>query len=140
MTQPLRVVIDPNVYVSAAITPTGTCGQLIDAVDDSVVVAVSCPHLLSELQRALLHPKLRRYVSPAEAVAYSDTVRVRTERYPDPVSAAERTRDPKDDYLVNLAVDTDADGIISGDPDLLTADVPIVVWSPRRALSMVMAE
>lgn len=140
MTQPRQVVVDPNVYVSAALTPSGACGRLVEWIDDSAIVAISCPHLITELRHALLHPKLRRYVSAEGAIAYCDTVRVRTERHADPVNVPAETRDPKDDYLVALAVEAAADAIISGDPDLLTAELPVTVWAPRTALQMLTVE
>jgi putative PIN family toxin of toxin-antitoxin system len=136
MSQPARLVIDPNVYVSAAITPAGTCGQLVDAVDDSEIVAVSCPHLLVELEQVLLRPKLRRYVVAEEVAGYCETIRARSEHHPDPVDVPSHTSDPKDDYLVALAIDAHVDAIVSGDPDLLQAEVPVQVWSPRESLDM----
>lgn len=139
MSQPARVVIDPNVYVSAAITSTGTCGQLVDAVDDSDIVAVTCPRLLQELEQVLMRPKLRRYLIPEEAVAYCETIRARSEHYPDPANVPRHTSDPNDDYLVALAIDAHAAGIISGDPDLQQAKAPVQVWSPSNALNMLRA-
>lgn len=53
----------------------------------------------------------------------------------DPSSEPGLTCDPKDDYLVALALASDADWIVSGDADLLELDTPDVpVLSPRAFL------
>jgi putative PIN family toxin of toxin-antitoxin system len=134
VSQPRHVIVDPNVYVSAAITPLGACARLIEKIDDSEIVAVSCPHLIEELRRALLNPTLRRYIAADNVAAYCEVVRVRTDCFPDPIGIPAHTADPKDDYLVALALDAIADAIVSGDRDLLGAAIPVTVWSPRVAL------
>jgi len=46
------------------------------------------------------------------------------------------TRDPKDDYLVALALGADADAITSGDDDLHAAtDLGVEVLTPRELLT-----
>ncbi|MGH8776027.1 MAG: hypothetical protein ACRDWI_12945 [Jiangellaceae bacterium] len=61
---------------------------------------------------------------------------MRAHSHPDPVGVTTRTRDPKDDDLVALAVDARADAIISGDAALLAADLAVQVRSPRAALHL----
>jgi putative PIN family toxin of toxin-antitoxin system len=140
MTQAVRVVVDPEVFISAAITPTGTCGRLVDRIDDDIVTSISCPHLISEQRHALQRPKLRRYVSPEDAIAYCDTIYARAERHPDPIDVPASTREPGDDYLVALASATGADAIIAGDLDLQKANLPVAVWSPRTAIDLLTDE
>ena len=50
----------------------------------------------------------------------------------DPPPAGPITRDVDDDYLVRLARASGADAVISGDGDLLSADIPDVVLAPAE--------
>lgn len=51
----------------------------------------------------------------------------------DPIDPPAVTRDSKDDYLVALARAQRVDAIVSGDRDLLEAELPdLAVWTPRR--------
>lgn len=134
MTAPPRVVIDPNVYVAAAIKPGGTCGRLVDAINADLVTAVACPLLLDELRAVLARPKLRRWITVAGADTFWRAVRARSEVETDPDPGARYTRDAADDYLVALAVASRAHAIVSGDPDLAAAELPVPVWTPRLAL------
>jgi hypothetical protein len=65
----------------------------------------------------LPRPKLGRYISPEDAIAYCDTIYARAERHPDPIDVPASTRDPGDDHLAAVASATGADAIGSGDPD-----------------------
>lgn len=44
MSKKLRAVIDPNVLVAAAIKPTGTCRQLLDAAVEQRWLPSPAPH------------------------------------------------------------------------------------------------
>lgn len=134
----LRVVVDPNVLVSAAIQPSGTPGRLVRAAFARRFVIVACPHLLTELERVLHRPKFRRYLTADEAREFVEAVAGMTEMAPDPAEPEALTRDPSDDYLVALARSADVDRIVSGDTHLLElGDAPPPVVTPRRFLDEV---
>lgn len=140
MTHPKRLpraVVDPNVYVAALIRPDGVCGRLLGAINDDRLAAIACPRLLEELSEVLLRPKFRRWFTAEGALAYWRAVRARAEVEPDPPHGVPRTRDPADDYLVELAIVTSADAIISGDPDLAAELLPSQVWTPKDALDRI---
>jgi putative PIN family toxin of toxin-antitoxin system len=129
-------VIDPNALVSAAISPKGTCGQLLDLVSSDQVVVVACAQLIDELRKALLYPKLRRYITSERIDGFCNSFRSRCEIQPDPTATGRHTRDPDDDYLAELALAAGAVAIVSGDNDLLDADLPAEVWSPRETIQI----
>lgn len=59
----------------------------------------------------------------------------------DPVDVPAITRDPKDDYLVALALRERVDALVSGDRDLLDAGLGAPpIWSPREAADRIAAE
>ena len=57
----LRVVIDPNVFVSAVITPDGVPAQIVRAALVREFQLVVSPALIGELVDVFARPKLRPY-------------------------------------------------------------------------------
>lgn len=131
----LRVVVDPNVVVSAAISPGGVTGRLLRLGLAGQFRIVVCPMLLAEAGDALSRPKLRRYVSIDAALELLADIEGAAETHPDPVVIEAISRDPDDDYLVALLTDSGADRLVSGDADLLAlaAHDPRIL-SPRTLL------
>jgi putative PIN family toxin of toxin-antitoxin system len=130
----LRVVVDPNVLVSAVIAPDGTSAALIRAGFAGRYRIVACPALIDELAEVLTRPKLARYVSAEEAAAFVDAIFGAVEMHDDPEIRQQVLRDPDDEYLVALANEASADLIVSGDHDLLDASVTPAVVDPRELL------
>jgi putative PIN family toxin of toxin-antitoxin system len=96
---------------------------------------IVCPALLAELERVLLRPKLRLYVTAQEVRAYVGMLRRLSSVEPDPEVTVGLTPDPSDDYLVALARATGAHFLVSGDPhltELKQARPPVV--TPRAFL------
>lgn len=86
-----------------------------------------CPALLEELREVLARAKFRRWITAAQTATFVD--RLEAEAWPDPVEVPPVTADPKDDYLVALYRNADADLLVSGDSDLLelgAADVTVL--------------
>ncbi len=138
-----RLVLDPGVYVSAAISGIGAPAQLLEiAVNGQVVLLVS-PLLIGELREVLSRDKLRRWVSLEESRAFLDAVELLADSVLDPPEAswAGVCRDPGDDYLVALAEAHAATLLVSGDQDLLELHRPgLDVRSPRAAVEAVRYE
>jgi putative PIN family toxin of toxin-antitoxin system len=130
----LRVVVDPNVFVSAVISPNGTSAAAIRAGFAGSYRIVACPALIDELAEVLTRSKLARYVSAEDAIAFVDAIVGAAEMHDDPAVRDRTLRDPDDEYLVALANEASADLIVSGDHDLLDASVTPAVVDPRRFL------
>jgi putative PIN family toxin of toxin-antitoxin system len=123
----MRVVVDTNVFVSAALketSPPGTAAHLAaenhlllksTITEQELFVTLARPRLA-----ALIPPRFRDWLT--EVLATAEQVAI-TER----ITAC---RDPKDDKFLELAVAGRADLIITGDADLLVLnpfrDIPIV--------------
>lgn len=108
----MKVVLDPNVLVSAAVT-TGVSAELLDRwFDDRPFDLVVCPALLAELRRVLARPKFRRWITADEAAVLVDRLEREADACPDPEEVSAVTRDPKDDYLVALFRDAGADLLV----------------------------
>jgi putative PIN family toxin of toxin-antitoxin system len=130
------VVIDPNVWVAGLINPYGTPARLIDAVTTDRITAVVTRHLLDELSEVLLRPKFRRWISIADAVAFTETLGGHADLQDDPGPVAARVRDPDDDYLVALA-DAASAILVTGDADILDADLKTPAITPRDLLTRI---
>jgi uncharacterized protein len=96
---------------------------------------IVCPLLLAELEKVLLRPKFRPYVTAREARVYIALLRRLASVEPDPEITAGLTPDPGDDYLVALSRAATAHFLVSGDPHLteLKQAVPAVL-TPRTFL------
>jgi putative PIN family toxin of toxin-antitoxin system len=132
----VRVVIDPGVVVSAMISERGAPGRLLLAWDAGEFELVVSPMLLAELERVLSRPDIHRRITREHAVRVIRALRSGAIEAPDPGEQPSVTRDPKDDYLVALARAAGADFIVSGDRDLLEADVRPAVLTPRELLEL----
>jgi putative PIN family toxin of toxin-antitoxin system len=116
----VRVVLDANVLVSAAIR-TGASHRVVNAWrTEQAFELLVCPRLLEEVRAVLMRPRLRRWIEPASAEQYVEMIELLADLTADPEPITEQiTRDADDDYLVMLARTHDADYIVTGDKDLL---------------------
>lgn len=130
----LRVVRDPNVLVSALISPAGVPARVIEAVLDGDIDHVVSPQWLSEAEGLGRRPRFRRWFTHEDAEALIEHLWVVAETVSDRPDAESFTRDPDDDYLVALARGADCNAIVSGDSDLLAFGGPPEVLTPRQML------
>ena len=112
-----RLVIDTNVLVSGLLNPKSHPGLALRRAVDRHKVLVSEASLW-ELANVLSRPKLIRYVTPRESQDFIRQLGAVAEMVPilRPVHVC---RDPHDDKILEVAVNGSADGIITGDADLL---------------------
>ena len=131
-----RAVLDTNVLVSALITPAGASARLLTELRAGAFELILSPALLVELCEVLERPKLRRYVTPAEADAYVELLRRDGIVVDDPPSTdSPVSRDPDDQYLVDLASSERVDALVSGDARLLELGDSLPVMTPADFLA-----
>ena len=130
-----RVVIDPNVLISALINPGGPPAELVQAWRDGFYEMVVCPELVAEVRDVVRRPKIAERIDDVAAAEFLAALPVAARNLPDPPARPGATRDPEDDYLIALAIEDDADLIVSGDAAVLDEGVegPLRL-SPRAAL------
>lgn len=112
-----RFVLDSNIIVSAALLDTSPARQAFETALLQGEILLSSA-VQTELSEVLLRPKFDRYVSAtrrlqflANLIAVATLVQVTVN-----ITAC---RDPKDDKFLELAVNGNAECIITGDKDLL---------------------
>lgn len=119
MSAQLRAVADVNVLVSAARSPNGLCGRLLEAAIDGRWRPVVSVMLLQELEDVLARPKFRDVLGQEATGRFLAGLLSIVEWANDPKGVpAALTRDPDDDYLLALARSAKVDVLISGDRDL----------------------
>jgi uncharacterized protein len=136
----LRVVLDPNVLISALLSRRGAPARIVRAWLGGVFELVVSPLLLAELERALAYPKLRKRITaadPAGVLAWlrRSAIQAADPKRPAPVSSP----DPGDDYLLALAAGEQA-ALVSGDQHLLTLCGELPIYSPAEFLRAVAPE
>jgi putative PIN family toxin of toxin-antitoxin system len=116
----MRVVLDANVLVSAAISQ-GSSHRIVQAwLTSEPFEPVVCQRLLDEVDHVLTkRPRLRRWITVPAAELYLTRVATAAEIQPDPEPAPRLSRDPDDDYVIYLARGNEVVIIVTGDDDLL---------------------
>jgi hypothetical protein len=133
----LRAVLDPNVIISATLSPGGSPARAFRLWLEGGYELVCSPHLLDELARALAYPKLSRFISSDEANELIGLLRRGALVVDDPTAPHNiSSPDPNDDYLIALAERTRS-VLVSGDRDLLGLSGRIPVYSPGQFLDLV---
>ena len=133
-----RVVIDTNVWISAALSPNGSPAKIT-----SVILAVAIPVLslatFHELEERLWRPKFDRYMSPErrKSILHDLNAGAFWVEPSDEVILNHYCRDPDDDKFIWAALAAQAAAIFTGDNDLLV--VPLLpglkILSPAAALA-----
>ncbi|MGH9381019.1 MAG: putative toxin-antitoxin system toxin component, PIN family [Thermoanaerobaculia bacterium] len=133
----MRLVLDPNVLISAALSRTGAPARLVREWLRGSFELVISEALLAELRRALDYPKLRGLIRAEQADRLLSALRAGATLVADPDEPHElRSRDPHDDYLIALAAAQRA-MLVTGDSDLLTLRDRAPIRSPREALETI---
>jgi len=134
-----RVVVDTNVWISAALSPNGTPARVV-AVVLSQCIPVFSRDAFAELEDRISRAKFDRYLSRDDRKRLLHDWNAAAFWVEVPAGLAERrfSRDPDDDKFVQAAIASKAVLLISGDIDLLElAPVEgLAIVSPAAALAM----
>lgn len=115
----IRALVDTNVWVSALINPVGHPGKVLDAMLRGGFVNILPDGILEELRAVLSRRRIRRRtrLTDQEAEGYialiagcSETMRSSGRRF--------GCRDPKDDMILESAVEGQVEFIVTRDGDL----------------------
>lgn len=114
--RPVRIIIDTNLWISFLIGLKSS-PAVRNILTDGTVSIVMTDILQQEIMTVASRPKFARYFAPEACDRLLAFLRARSEDYPlDDIP--QRCRDPKDDYLLELARVADADILVTGDKDL----------------------
>lgn len=132
-----RVVIDTNVWISAALVPAGVPARLVAHVLSHGVPVVTA-QTVAELRSRLWKPKFDRYITQEQRQALLHDLEACAfwAEVPPLVRQQCFSRDPDDDPFVHAALDSQARWLVTGDDDLLVLanTLPFAIVKPAQAL------
>jgi uncharacterized protein len=130
-----RAVFDTNVTVSAALLSSSVSRQALDRARASGRLLISNA-TFEELYDVLSRPRFDKYVAEEERIEFL-TALIEAAEVIGVTEIIKQCRDPKDDKFLELAVNGQANVIVSGDKDLLVLNpfrgIPIL--TPRDFLA-----
>lgn len=130
----MLVILDPNVLVSAALSPSGAPAELIRRWLAGEFELLVSPQLLEELARVLNYPKIASRLPQEDAASLLLLLETEADVASDPTgSIPVEVEDPGDEYLVALAIAHRA-ALVSGDGHLTALADRFPVFSPAGFL------
>ena len=132
----VRVVIDTNVLISRLLLPRSTAGRAVRRLIDRAQPLVS-EATLGELAQTLSRDKFNPYVSLEDRQEFFRLF-ARLAEWVSVTTTIRACRDPEDDQFLALAVDGEANLIVTGDKDLLALSPfrKTLVITPAQVLEM----
>ena len=129
----MRSVIDTNVWVSALLNPSGAPAQVLSALRLRKFELVISEPMLMELAAVLSRPRLvQRFGISPDSVRELITVLREAASLATVVGAVRVCRDPKDDMVIETAVNGRATILVSRDDDLMRSpEVITYLWERR---------
>jgi uncharacterized protein len=127
----MRYVFDTNVIISALLFQNRKPGEAFRYALANGEILLSL-ELLEEISEVLERPKFDRYVIREEREAFLDAL-VQRAVLVEVVESVRVCRDPKDDKVLEVALNGNASYVITGDQDLL-------VLNPFREIEILTAE
>jgi len=140
----LKVVLDTNVIVSGVITDSGAPFDIIRRWRNGEFAIVVSEPILQEIDKVLHYPKIKnkRRLTDQNIGNVLKQLRNYSINTPSDVNLEVVPEDPADDKFISVAVEAEADYIISGDRHLkdLNSYRGIRILSPNEFIRMLDAE
>ncbi|MFM9265231.1 putative toxin-antitoxin system toxin component, PIN family [Tychonema sp. BBK16] len=112
----IKVIIDTNLWISFLIGKT--LAKLKELMVDRTIEVVLCEQIIEEINLVTQRPKLQKYFSATKVQELLELLRI-IGLWIEVTSEVSICRDAKDNYLLALAKDSQADFLVTGDADLL---------------------
>ena len=126
----IRVVVDLNVFV-AALLGSPSCRDVLAAIADGTATLVCSRSLIRELRGVVARPKFRGTVTTDAAEELVEFLESHA-LFLTPRHLVKLSRDPDDNHLLSLALESHASALISGDKDItsLRSVFPVPILTP----------
>jgi uncharacterized protein len=123
-----RVVLDTNIWLSAAISKSGAPAQVVRRVLQ-MGVPVFSKATFAELEARLWKPKFDRYLSmeTRRAILHDANAVAHWVDIPADLATQTYSRDPEDDKFIHTALAASSAWLVTGDQDLLVVETPLPV-------------
>ena len=113
---PAYIVIDTNVLISAGLLPESKTAQVLALAVEYFVIAQN-QDTWHELETRIARPKFDRYFGESGRLRHLVAIAQSIQHF-EVASEVSVSRDKTDDKFIALAIDSGANLLISGDPDL----------------------
>ena len=113
---PIKIIIDTNLWISFLIGKQ--LANLKDLIVEETIKVIVSEQILEEIITVTQRPKLQKYFSQSKVNELIKFLKI-TGIYVEIKSVVSICRDAKDNYLLALAKDSQANFLITGDEDLL---------------------
>jgi len=113
---PIRIILDTNIWISYLISKR--LRRIDDLLEESSVILIFSKSLIEEFMEVAQRPKFSKYFTPTDLENLLSLFDVFGELV-EVTSSIDLCRDAKDNFLLALAKDGNADYLITGDEDLL---------------------
>ena len=135
---PKYIVVDTNIFISAALNPNGTVSQaLTKAIQEFTIV--HSDQTYQELADRLYKPKFDKYISKQRRTEFLSLIHIRS-KFIKPISQIRICRDLDDNKFLELLIDSNANFLLTGDKDLLILksepEYENIIISPRDFLEI----
>jgi putative PIN family toxin of toxin-antitoxin system len=114
--KPFKIIVDTNIWISFLIGKSLT--GLQQYINSRSVIIVTCSEQIQELADVFRKPKINKYFTPEQIAEFFELLEESSENVV-LKTKIDLCRDLKDNYLLSLAIDSNADFLITGDNDLL---------------------
>lgn len=113
---PIKIIIDTNLWISFLIGKQ--LANLKDLIVEETIKVIVSEQILEEIITVTQRPKLQKYFSQSKVNELIKFLKI-TGIYVEIKSEVSICRDAKDNYLLALAKDSQANFLMTGDQDLL---------------------
>ena len=119
----MRIMLDTNIIISAALFPNGRAAQAFFKALQPPYQPLVCDYVVDELHRKF-REKFPNRLTELEAFLFNALSFIKLVPTPyEAVNAEQRIRDPKDRPILRAALDAHADLFLTGDKDFLESSV-----------------
>ncbi len=131
-----RVIFDTNTLISRLLLPKSETARAVRRLLELAQPLVS-ESTLSELAKTLSRDKFDRYVSLADRQDFFQKF-ARVAEWVEVTTVVRECRDPRDNQFLELAIDGEANLILTGDADLLELSSfrGVAILAPAATLAM----
>lgn len=109
----MKIVTDTNDFISALIGKKHR-DKLTTILSIADIELFADEQLLTEIAEVARRDKFQKYITPGEIALFLDVIRLRLTLIT-PTTIVTDSPDPDDNYLLALAIDAQADYLITGD-------------------------
>jgi len=109
----MKVILDTNIFLSALISPHGTSHLIYQAWRAAKFEIITSKTQLDEIRRVSRYPKFKAILQPARIGTLINNLQHTI--ILDKLSMRAEADDPNDAFLLSMAMDTEADYLVTGD-------------------------